>query len=80
MSKKDFKQSYLNFEDCSKQLPSENKGICKEPSLHIFDKKMLATHYYYECSICGYSPELDYNKEKFKACHESYQSWKTRRK
>ena len=44
------------------------------------DKKMLATHYYHECSRCGYSPELDYQKTKYKKCHEEYTAWSKNKK
>jgi len=72
----DFGLIYLDFDDSEEDLPSTPNKPCKNPHQHIFEKKLLANLYYYECSECGYSPELDYNKPNFKECHDEYLLWK----
>lgn len=72
----DFGIVHLDFDDDLEELPPIPQKTCKKPFNHKFIKKLLASHYYYECTSCGYSPELDYNKPKFKKCHEEYLAWK----
>jgi len=57
-------------------IPPIPKDPCTRPSYHVFKQKMLATHYYWECTLCGYSPELDGSKPKFEDCHKEYIKWK----
>jgi len=73
----DFGLVYLDFDDVDKEeLPPIPTEPCRQPYHHKFIKKLLASHYYYECTLCGYSPELDYNKPKFKKCHVEHTAWK----
>ena len=53
---------------------------CKYPSDHVFVKKILAIHYYRECSICGYSPELDGAKPDMEKIHEDFINWEKTKK
>ena len=57
----------------------KGKSFCS-PSSHKFIRKILATHFYWECAVCGYSPELDYNKKEFKECHKEYLNWLSTKK
>jgi hypothetical protein len=43
-------------------------------------KKILAIHYYRECSICGYSPELDGAKPDMEKIHEDFINWEKTKK
>jgi len=72
----DFGLVYLDFDDPKEDLPSIPSAPCNKPHQHNFEKKLLAHLYYNECTKCGYSPDLDYNKTKFKECHDEYLSWK----
>jgi len=72
----DFGLIYLDFDDKLEELPPTPDKPCQKPYSHNFEKKLLAQLYYYECSKCGYSPDLDYNKPKFKECHDEYLAWK----
>ena len=72
----DFGLVYLDFEDEVEELPPTPDQPCREPYHHKFEKKLLAQHYYYECTLCGYSPDLDFDKPKFKKCHKDYVAWK----
>ncbi len=64
---------FINLES----IEEENKNQpCNYPYQHKFERKLLAQSYYFECSKCGYSPELDFNKENFRKCHEDYLCWK----
>jgi hypothetical protein len=67
---------YLDFDDDEEDIPPIPNEPCRQPYKHNFVKKLLAQHYYYECSYCGYSPEHDANKPKFKECHIDYIIWK----
>lgn len=68
----------IELDDSYEDLPPTPEQPCRSPSNHIFEKKLLARHYYHECTVCGYSPDLDANKPKFQECHEKYLSWKKR--
>jgi len=72
----DFGLIYLDFDDSIEETSSTLDKPCLKPYQHTFDKKLLAQLYYYECSKCGYSPDLDHNKPKFKECHDEYLVWK----
>ena len=72
----DFGLIYLDFDEDIKET---SPPLPTEPCLprgHTFEKKLLAQHFYQECVNCGYSPDLDRDKPKFKKCHEEYMAWK----
>ena len=56
----------------------KQKSYCNYPSDHKFEKKILATHYYRECIYCGYSPDLDGDKENFRQCHKEFKDWENK--
>jgi len=67
---------YLDFDvDIKDTIPLLQKEPCL-PFKHSFEKRLLAQHFYQECSLCGYSPDLDQDKPKFKKCHKDYISWR----
>jgi len=72
----DFGLIYLDFDEEAKDLPPLPDEPCDKPYKHNFEKKLLAQHYYYECTLCKYSPEHDSTKPKFKKCHKDYLEWK----
>jgi len=74
----DFGLIYLDFDDDEEELPPLPSKPCRKPYDHIFEKKLLAQHYYNECNKCGYSPDLDFDKPKFITCHKDYVAWKTK--
>lgn len=49
--------------------------ICNNAWNHKFSKKTLLAHFYRECTLCGYSPELDGDKSYFESCHEKFLNW-----
>lgn len=72
----DFGLVFLDFDDdVEDELPPLPTDPCRKPYDHKFEKKLLASHYYFECTICGYSPDLDSTKPKFKKCHQDYVAW-----
>ena len=74
-SDSDFDFGLIDIDTKCEQIPKES-AICDLAYQHVFEKKLLAQHYYLECKKCGYSPDLDFNKPKFKECHEEYLAWK----
>jgi len=53
-------------------LPPLEKPICKKPWQHHFARKLMLNLYYHECTRCGYSPDYDWDKPRFLACHAAY--------
>lgn len=59
---------------------SNNKKYCKLPQDHKFTRKLLFFSHHRECSLCGYSPELDSDKKEFEDCHKKFTSWEKNKK
>ena len=60
---------YANLDD---DFEKWNSSRCRKPQDHKFKKKILFNSYYRECSICGYSPDLDGNKSNFLDTHKEF--------
>lgn len=73
---------YYDFkEDTDENKKSINvKKPCKYPQDHKFNKKLLFYSHHRECSICGYSPELDSDKKQFEDCHNKFINWEKNKK
>jgi len=70
----------FGFYDFEKENKKEKIKYCKLPQDHKFVKKLLFYSFNRECSICGYSPELDYSKKDFEECHRLFINWEKNKK
>lgn len=62
------------------QIPGKikTKSPCSNPAWHNFERYCWTTYYIRECTICGYSPELDAGKEYYQPCHAEFKAWEAK--
>lgn len=70
----------FGYYDFKREGESDTKKYCKSPQEHRFTKKLLFFSHHRECSICGYSPELDSDKKEFEDCHNKFINWEKNKK